>query len=68
MTAVISRNMNLEFMCCILYGLSEIYVKPLRKVKLSEDTIFGETHEFTITKQMSGISNIPFLAEKGLKK
>jgi hypothetical protein len=29
--------MNLEFMCCILYGLSEIYMKPIRK-KVSDDT------------------------------
>ena len=28
--------MNLEFMCCILFGLSEIFMKPERK-KISED-------------------------------
>ena len=35
LTAIISRNMNLEFMCCILYGLSEIFMIPERK-KLSD--------------------------------
>lgn len=37
LTVAISRNMNLEFMCCILFGLSEIFMKPERK-KLSEDS------------------------------
>jgi hypothetical protein len=27
LTSIISRNMNLEFMCCILYGLSDIFNK-----------------------------------------
>lgn len=27
LTSIISRNMNLEFMCCILYGLSDIFSK-----------------------------------------
>jgi hypothetical protein len=33
LTAIISRNLNLEFMCCILYGLTEIFVKPERKIR-----------------------------------
>jgi hypothetical protein len=37
LTSVISLNMNLEFMCCILYGLSYIF-KPKKK-KQSVDTI-----------------------------
>lgn len=36
LTAIISRNMNLEFMCCILYGLREIFMKPERRNKLSD--------------------------------
>lgn len=31
LTAIISRNMNMEFMCCILFGLTEIFMKPERK-------------------------------------
>jgi hypothetical protein len=34
LTSIISRNMNLEFMCCILYGLSDIFNKDeIRKRK-----------------------------------
>ena len=36
LTAKISRNMNLEFMCCILYGLRELFMKPERRSKLSD--------------------------------
>jgi len=35
LTPIISRNMNLEFMCCILYGLSDIFNKTERKNKSS---------------------------------
>jgi hypothetical protein len=31
LTSIISRNMNLEFMCCILYGLSDIFEKDESK-------------------------------------
>jgi hypothetical protein len=36
LTVQISRNMNLEFMCCILYGLSNIFVRTEKK-KMSSD-------------------------------
>ena len=35
LTSIISRNMNLEFMCCILYGLSDIFNKNEKKNKSS---------------------------------
>jgi len=35
LTSIISRNMNLEFMCCILYGLSDIFNKNEKKNKTS---------------------------------
>lgn len=35
LTSIISRNMNLEFMCCILYGLSDIFNKTEKKNKSS---------------------------------
>lgn len=35
LTSIISRNMNLEFMCCILYGLSDIFNKNEKKAKNS---------------------------------
>lgn len=35
LTSIISRNMNLEFMCCILYGLSDIFNKNHKKNKSS---------------------------------
>lgn len=31
LTSIISRNMNLEFMCCSLYGLSDIFNKNEKK-------------------------------------
>lgn len=38
LTSIISKNMNLEFMCCILYGLCDIFEKPEKIGKtLSED-------------------------------
>jgi hypothetical protein len=36
LTAIISRNMNLEFMCCILFGLREIFMKSERRNKVSD--------------------------------
>lgn len=36
LTNIISKHMNLEFMCCILYGLSEIFSKTDKR-KLSND-------------------------------
>lgn len=43
LTSIISRNMNLEFMCCILYGLSDIFNKNEKKQKTSiyEDCTFN---------------------------
>jgi len=35
LTSIISRNMNLEFMCCILYGLSDIFNRNEKKKKSS---------------------------------
>jgi hypothetical protein len=43
LTAIITRNMNMEFMCCILYGLSEIFLKPERKAKSAQE-------DFTLSK------------------
>jgi hypothetical protein len=67
LTAVISRNMNLEFMCCILYGLSEIYIKPMRKVRLTDETGGEHTQEFTFIKNKSNTTS-PFLDDKGLSR
>lgn len=43
LTSIISRNMNLEFMCCILYGLSDIFNKNEKKNKtsISDDCTFN---------------------------
>jgi hypothetical protein len=62
LTAIISRNMNLEFMCCILYGLSEIYMRPIKKVKMSEELNF-ETSEVTqdLTLINRNTSVLPFI-------
>jgi hypothetical protein len=52
--------MNLEFMCCILFGLTEIYLKPERN-KLSTDLIYGEDGPFndnTITLLQKSNSNL----------
>jgi hypothetical protein len=58
--------MNLEFMCCILYGLSEIYMKPERK-KLSDDFNLNDTNEYTFGKQLSN-GTIPLVGDKSVKK
>jgi hypothetical protein len=41
LTALISKNMNLEFMCCILFGLTEIFMKPERKKMTYDETVFN---------------------------
>jgi hypothetical protein len=52
LTAIITRNMNMEFMCCILYGLSEIFLKPERKAKSAQE-------DFTMSKtDMSATLNL----------
>lgn len=39
-----NKLMNLEFMCCVLYGLNEIYSKKLKKRKLDSNmSIFNYT-------------------------
>jgi hypothetical protein len=33
MTKLINQMMNLEFICCILYGLNEVYNKKFDKIE-----------------------------------
>ncbi len=56
--------MNLEFMCCILFGLTEIFMKPERK-KVSEDEtkLYNqeesrqEDNTITLLPQSSGMND-----------
>lgn len=47
LTSIISRNMNLEFMCCILYGLSDIFAKDDRR-KRKRSSIFDAEDDCTL--------------------
>lgn len=54
LTAKISRNMNMEFMCCILFGLTEIFMKPERKNKTSFENLQAqENQDKTVTFDIS---------------
>jgi hypothetical protein len=62
--------MNLEFMCCILFGLTEINLKPERN-KLSGDMIFSNEdgfndHTITLLQKTSG--NITDRSMLGMKE
>lgn len=60
LTNIISRNMNLEFMCCILYGLTEIFTKPDRK-KLSCDDL--DLKNKTTSFEIGGLTNTTTLID-----
>jgi hypothetical protein len=62
--------MNLEFMCCILFGLTEIYMKPERN-KLSADMIYTNEdgyNENTITLLQKTTSNNTDRSMLGMKE
>jgi hypothetical protein len=58
LTAIISRNMNMEFMCCILFGLSEIFMKPERKHKTSFENSQAQDQTVTFNLSKGNISNL----------
>lgn len=61
LTSIISRNMNLEFMCCILYGLSDIFKKDeARKRKGFATFDMGDECTLNIDDRSNNLSNLRF--------
>lgn len=58
--------MNLEFMCCILYGLTEINMKPERKRLSADETRLD--HTITLCIQQSNTTDKSLLNSKDLTK
>jgi hypothetical protein len=48
LTSIISRNMNMEFMCCILYGLTDIFKKDQIRKDLDRKKSICEIDDFTL--------------------
>lgn len=64
LTSVISRNMNLEFMCCILYGLSDIFNKDELRKRKRGSTYDIEDGTFNIVEDKSNNFSKDFGFEK----
>jgi hypothetical protein len=64
--------MNLEFMCCILFGLTEIYLKPERNKLSNADAVYSLDdnllNDNTITLLQRTASNITDRSTLGMKE
>jgi hypothetical protein len=68
LTSIISRNMNLEFMCCILYGLSDIFNKTEKKSKNSVCEDFTCTLNYIEIDKSKNLSSNLLLSDKSNSK
>lgn len=45
--------MNLEFMCCVLYGFKEIYLKKMKKSKETNVSYMANSNTFILDQSLN---------------
>jgi hypothetical protein len=53
LSKLINKLMNLEFMCCVLYGFKEIYLKKMKKTKETNVSYMANTNTFILDQSLN---------------